>query len=180
MNLEFSKNYFELFEVPLGFEVDSAALAQTFRDLQSQLHPDRFATADEKQRRLSVQGASWVNEAYQTLKDPMRRARYLLELQGVEFNDETETSSDPEFLMEQMEMREALGEVRESDDAWAALDEVTERIGRQDRALTEAFTRAFDTGDNAAAKEAVLKMKFFRRLQEEVERLEAALEDELA
>ena len=180
MELDFSQNYFELFGLPVGFDVDAAALVATFRDLQSQLHPDRFATADEKQRRLSVQGASWVNEAFQTLKDPMRRARYLLELRGVAFNDETETSSDPEFLMEQMELREALGEVREAPDAWAALDEIGDRIRAHDRALTDSFRTAFAAGDDAAAKNAVLKMKFFRRLQEELERLEAELEDELA
>ncbi|MDX5334430.1 MAG: Fe-S protein assembly co-chaperone HscB [Gammaproteobacteria bacterium] len=179
MNIDFSQNHFALFGLPVGFEVDAAALADSYRSLQAQLHPDRFATADDKQRRLSVQGASWVNEAYQTLKDPMRRARYLLELEGVSFNDETETSSDPEFLMEQMALREALGEVREAADPMAALDTVGDRIQALDRALTAEFERAHAAGDLAAAKEAVLKMKFFRRLREEVERLEAELEDEL-
>lgn len=180
MNIDFSQNHFALFGLPVGFEVDTGLLAERFRALQAQLHPDRFATADDQQRRLSVQGASWVNEAYQTLKDPMRRARYLLELEGVSFNDETETSSDPEFLMEQMALREALGEVREAADPMAALDTVGDRIQALDRALTAEFERAHAAGDLAAAKEAVLKMKFFRRLREEVERLEAELEDELS
>ncbi|HDP88921.1 MAG TPA: Fe-S protein assembly co-chaperone HscB [Thioalkalivibrio sp.] len=180
MNLDFSQNHFELFGLPVGFEVDAGALADSYRALQAQLHPDRFATADDKQRRLSVQGASWVNEAYQTLKDPMRRARYLLELRGVTFNDESETSSDPGFLMEQMELREALGEVREAADPMAALDEVGDRILALDRALTDGFEQAYAGDDLMAAKDAVLKMKFFRRLREEVERLEAELEDELA
>ena len=180
MELDFNQNYFELFGLPAAFDVDSAMLAERFRELQAKFHPDRFATADERARRLSVQGASLVNEAYSTLKDPMSRARYLLVLQGVAFNDETETSSDPAFLMDQMELREALSEVREQNDPWAALDQVADDIKARDRALTDQFRAAFDAGTFDAAKDAVLKMRFFRRLREEVERLEAELEDELA
>ena len=82
--------------------------------------------------------------------------------------------------MEQMELREALGEVRGADDPWAALDNVGDRIRAQDRALMDAFQAAFDSADIETAKDAVLKMKFYRRLQEELERLEGELEDELA
>ncbi|HKJ76321.1 MAG TPA: Fe-S protein assembly co-chaperone HscB, partial [Gammaproteobacteria bacterium] len=76
MQADFSQNYFELFGLPEGFEVDSETLSLRYRDLQRALHPDRFAGASDRERRLSVQQTARVNEAYRTLKDPLARARY--------------------------------------------------------------------------------------------------------
>lgn len=179
MRLDLRQNYFELFGLPEGYRIDSAALAERFRELQFQLHPDRYANATETERRLSVQGAAFVNEALATLKDPYRRARYLLTLRGVTFDDERETSSDPEFLMEQMELREALGEAREHDDPFARVAGLRADIRARREALEAEFVRGFEAGDLEAAKRDVLKMRFYDRLLEEAARLEERLEDEL-
>ena len=78
-----------------------------------------------------MQQATQINEGYQTLKDPLRRGRYLLELGGYQFDDEHRTTSDAAFLMEQMELRELLSEVREAEDAFAALGKIMDRIDGQ-------------------------------------------------
>jgi len=85
--MDSGRNHFELFGLPVAFEVDMTRLAETYRELQRALHPDRFANASDRERRLSVQQAARVNEAYQILRSPLRRARYLLELRGVEFDE---------------------------------------------------------------------------------------------
>ena len=178
MQLDFSQNYFELFGLPESFSIDTTALAERFRQLQSQLHPDRYASASDQERRLSVQGAALVNEASETLKDPLKRARYLLTLRGVEF-DEKETSSDPEFLMEQMELREALAEVRQQGDPLSALDRMSDDIRSRNQALVEGFQRQFESGELQGAKETVVKLRFFRRLLDEVAHIEEQLEDDV-
>jgi molecular chaperone HscB len=124
-----------------------------------------------------------INEGYETLKDPLKRGRYLLELAGHRFDDEKHTTSDPEFLMEQMELREALGDVRAAADAFAELGRIMDRITAASDALTADLREQFARADPARQEAALItltKMQFFRRLQEEVQELESALEDEIA
>src|SRR5437660_915259 len=106
MNL--NQDHFELFGLPARFAVDAAALELRYRELQREVHPDRFAAAPELERRASMQLATRVNEAYQTLKSPLRRAVYILRLRGVDPEFETNTAMPPEFLMEQMSWRERI------------------------------------------------------------------------
>lgn len=178
MHLDFGKNYFELFDLPLGFELDKEALSQRFRTMQSRFHPDRYAAAGDQERRLSVQSASLINEAFDTLKDPLKRARYLLTLKGVAFNDERETSSDPVFLMQQIELREALDKVRGHDEPWDELERVAQQIRQSEAALLRSFEASYREDDLVQAKDAVLKIRFYVRLLEEVVRLEEHLESE--
>ena len=110
--METTQNFFELFGLPVSFEVDIQQLSERYRDLQRAVHPDKFANASDRERRLAVEKAAQINEAFQTLKSPMNRARYMLEIRGVDFDNERDTHLDPMFLMEQMELREALGEER--------------------------------------------------------------------
>ncbi|MEW8342297.1 MAG: Fe-S protein assembly co-chaperone HscB, partial [Candidatus Thiodiazotropha taylori] len=93
--------------------MDASSLADRYRDLQRVVHPDRYANGTEQERRLSVQGASLINEAFETLKDPVARAAYLLSLHGVEMDAQNESTQDMEFLMQQMELREELESLRE-------------------------------------------------------------------
>ena len=122
------QNHFELFGLPLSFEVDQQQLAERYRSLQRTVHPDRFANASDQERRLSVQRAAQINEALQTLKSPIQRARYMLELRGVEFDEQRDTAIDPLFLMEQMELREALAEIPNSADALGKLGRLQDDI----------------------------------------------------
>ncbi|MES9845310.1 MAG: Fe-S protein assembly co-chaperone HscB, partial [Candidatus Sedimenticola sp. 6PFRAG5] len=82
--LDFSKNYFELFGLPAGYIIDAEQLSGRYRELQRVVHPDRYANASDQERRLSMQGATRINEAFDTLKDPIQRARYLLSLNGID------------------------------------------------------------------------------------------------
>ena len=119
--VDFSKNYFELFGLPVGFRLDKAALSERYRELQRVVHPDRFASGSDQERRISLQQATLVNEAFESLKDPLKRAQYLLQLNGIH-DEGRETTKDTAFLMEQMELREALAEARHQADPHAALD----------------------------------------------------------
>src|SRR5258708_40255863 len=108
MTVNLNQNHFELFGLPARFAVDAAALEARYHELQREVHPDRFAAASEAKRRVSMQLATRVNEAYQTLKSPLRRAVYILQLRGVDPKVETNTAMPSEFLMEQMSWRDRI------------------------------------------------------------------------
>src|SRR5947208_14405041 len=107
-------SHFELFGLAPVFGLDKEVLEKAYRDIQSQVHPDRFAHAGDAERRASLQWTTRVNEAFQVLKNPVKRARHLLELQGVDVAFETNTAMPPEFLMQQMELREKLEEAKDA------------------------------------------------------------------
>ena len=119
MNLK--ENHFEIFGVAAKFDVDLPALENRYRELQREVHPDRFASASQAEQRVSMQLATRVNEAYRTLKSPLARAAYLLRLHGIDPEFETNTAMPAEFLGEQLELREALEE--------AVADNDVERLG---------------------------------------------------
>jgi molecular chaperone HscB len=180
--LDFSSNYFELFGLPQTYQVDPTALAERYRELQRVIHPDRFAHASDREKRLSMQGAAHINQAYQTLKDPIGRARYLLSLHGIDIEGQSRTHRDPEFLMEQMELREELESVRHSADPTATLDALIGRIDGQMRALVAKLAVQLETHEVAhleEARELVLKMQFIHKLRQEAEGLEAQLDEAL-
>src|SRR5512134_1475347 len=102
------QSHFELFGLPAAFSVDGEALERSYRQIQSRVHPDRFAHAGDAERRASLQWTTRVNEAYRTLKDPVQRAKHLLELHGVDVAFETDTQMPTDFLMQQLELREEL------------------------------------------------------------------------
>ena len=99
---------FALFALPRRFAQDGAALGERWKDLQRQAHPDRFASQGAAAQRVAMQWSVRINEAYQRLKDPLRRAAYLCELRGAPINAENNTAMPTEFLMAQMQWREAL------------------------------------------------------------------------
>jgi molecular chaperone HscB len=183
MAADLSSSYFQLFGLPRDFGIDTAQLDSRYRELQRIVHPDRYVNASDQERRLAMQQATRINEGYQTLKDPLRRGRYLLELGGFVFSDQHHTTRDPEFLIRQMELREALGAVKSAGDPLAVLAGLIHGISDDFAALTGELQVQFtggDCSDPQAAADTLMKMQFFRRLQEEALELEAALEDELA
>ncbi len=178
--LDFSKNYFELFGLPVGFVVDMDAIAERYRELQRVVHPDRFANASDQEKRLSMQGATLVNEAYQTLRDPLKRAIYLLSLHGVDIDVEKETTHDTAFLMEQLALREELEQAVSAADPYAVVGELMDRIGLQIKSLLAQMAIHFEspTPENLdAARELVRKMQFLQKLYSEAEAAEARLDD---
>lgn len=181
--LDFSKNYFELFGLPVGFEIDGNELAQRYRDLQRAVHPDRYAAASDYERRLSLQGASQVNEAYKTLKDPLLRTHYLLGLKGVAVEEGSAHMADATFLMEQMEWREELAETKQHSDPFAALRNLTglmQRIEVRIQALLDDIAGCFDRDTPQSLAEAhdiLNKLRFLERLRFQAEELEAEFDD---
>lgn len=175
---DLSSSFFELFSLPESYSVDRSALSERYRDLQRAVHPDKFASASDAERRLSMQIATRVNEGFRTLKDPLARARYLLELKGVELND-TDTRLDGSFLMQQIELRERMEAVPGAADAEQRLQQLTGDIQKLERQLIAALGDLFDDGSEDALQQArnvSRKLQFFHRLGEEL----AQLDDELA
>lgn len=175
MQADPGKNYFELFGLPARFDLDAADLASRYRDLQRRFHPDRFAAAPGPERRLSVQMTAQINAAYQTLRDDVARGRYLLGLQGINTDEETDTRMDPAFLMEQLELREELDEARQGDDRPARLAGLRERVERLQAAKTGLLRACFAEDSDVArqrARELVREMQFLQKLANEIEALE--------
>jgi molecular chaperone HscB len=180
--LDYSKNYFDLFGLPISYIVDGNALYERYRDLQRVVHPDRFANASEQERRLSVQSAALINEAFEILKDPIARAGYLLSLHGVEMDALNESTQDMAFLMQQMELREELEEVRAQADPYQAIIDLRGRINKQINTLVAQLAVFFETPTQEQLQDAcevLRKMRFLQKLHTEAERVEAELEDEL-
>jgi len=146
--------------------VDPAALERGYREIQSRIHPDRFAASGEAERRASMQWTTRVNEAYRTLRSPVQRAKYLLELNGVDVAFETNTQMPTEFLMRQLELREALAQAKDP----AALDRLREDVAREQASLADRIGELIDARQafEAAAGE-VRKLMFLQRLGEEIE-----------
>ncbi len=165
MNL--NQNHFDLFNLPRTFAVDAAVLDARYRELQREVHPDRFATASDAERRLSMQMATQVNEAYRTLKAPLPRARYLLELGGVDVAAETSITMPADFLMEQMEWREGLEEARRLGDA-CGLIRMDIDLKRDMDAAYATLARQFERGETVAAAMLVRKLMFLDRLNGEI------------
>ncbi|MCU7960267.1 MAG: Fe-S protein assembly co-chaperone HscB [gamma proteobacterium symbiont of Bathyaustriella thionipta] len=178
--LDFSQNYFEMLSLPLSYDVDLNRLAQHYRNLQRVVHPDRFASASEQEKRLSMQAVTLLNEAYSVLKDPLKRAFYLLQLKGIHSGAEHKTSGDAAFLMQQMELREKLESIHDTPDAWADLSSLMNEIESLFAALSDEFKALMAEPDEEKlqqAEQVVLKMQFVDKLRHEAEETEAKLEN---
>ncbi len=179
-----TQTHFELFDLPVSFDIDQQQLAQRYREMQKAVHPDRFAGASDHERRISVEKAARINDAFQVLKSPQRRARYMLELLGVSFDDEKDTAVDPAFLMEQIELREALGELGNSSEALHELTRIMQDINRRiDSVMKEVadyFQREeLNDDEKNSIKSLIHKMQFLNKLQQEAEFQEEKLLDQL-
>jgi len=178
--LDLKQNYFEAFDLEVAFQVDRQQLQEKQQALLAEFHPDRYVNASEQEKRLSVQQASWLNEAGQTLLNPVRRARYMLEINGVELNDESETTSDTAFLMEQLELREELDNCRNADDPLAQCDNIALKLQTRARQFADEFVQYFNAGTLEEARVVSRKMQFIHRIQEQLMDLQFELEEEFA
>ena len=162
------KNHFELLGLPLAYAVDPARLESGYRQLQTQVHPDRFAAATEAERRVAMQWAARANEAYRTLKDPVDRARYLLSLKGFDTGEESNTAMPPDFLMQQMEWREAVAEASGEGDA-ERLTALRDDLRYERAAMLLQLERAIDASNYDAGCSLVRKLRFIEKLDEEID-----------
>ena len=162
--LDFARNHFELFGLPARYALDVQALDDAYRALQRLVHPDRHATSDDASRRLALQAAARVNEAYRTLGDPVERARYLLSLRGVDAFDETDPTLAPGFLERQLERRERAAQAGDDRDE-AALDALLDEVRAEAATAQAALGRLLDADvPSAAARARLRELKFLDKL----------------
>ena len=164
MNLHYSD--FELFGLPQRFAQERSDIDARWKDLQREAHPDRFAAQGATAQRAALQWSVRINEAYQRLKDPLKRAAYLCELLGAPINAEKNTSMPPEFLMEQMEWREALDEAQSGEE----LEELSDRVMARRRELLARVQQLLDLeADAPAAVQQVRALMFIERFAHSIE-----------
>ena len=164
MNLQSTD--FELFGVPERFAQDRAALDARWKELQGEAHPDRFASQGAAAQRVALQWSVRINEAYQRLKDPLRRAAYLCERHGAPVDAENNTAMPAEFLMRQMEWREALDDVT----GLPALDSLSDEVQAERQRTLELLAQRLDAEhDYAAAAQLVRALMFIARFASDIE-----------
>lgn len=161
-------NYFELYNLPEQFEIDLGKLKQHYQTLQKLTHPDRFASASEQQKRMVLTKNAQISDAYSVLQSPISRGEHLLEIRGVELASEQDTVGDVEFLMAQMEWREAL----EDADSIAALEQLLgdnqDVLLKQENMISQLLSNNSEQ-DNQSAAQELRKMKFMIKLASEID-----------
>lgn len=175
--IDFSRNHFELFGLPARYRIDAGALERAYRELQSAVHPDRFASAGDTEKRLALQASARVNEAYRALRDPVVRAEYLLRLRGVDATSETDTRLPVAFLTRQLERREAADEASAEGDA-RALAKLIDEVRGDAADLAVEVERALDGDDAEAARMPVRELRFLAKVADDLEALAATEVDE--
>jgi len=175
--MDFKADHFVLFGIKPTFRLDLSDLDSRYRDIQAQVHPDRFAHAGEAERRLSMQWATHANEAYQTLKKPLERAKYMLHLAGHDIQAENNTAMPADFLMEQMEWREAVMEARGGGDHHE-LERLHNRLRSDIKSRYEELGLLLDdVGDFTLVTDRVRRLMFLEKLLHEIDDALASLEE---
>ena len=172
-------NYFDLFSLPLSFDVDQKQLKKRFRALQRSYHPDRYASATASERRLAAQFSAHINTAHTTLENPTLRAEHMLGVVGIDADTSTTTIRDPEFLMRQMELREQFDDAVQAGNL-EQLQSLAEEVGVQYLQCQTAFSMQIASrlpgGEqpvNGASDDDILmnyysKLQFFEKLHTEI------------
>lgn len=171
-----SQNFFTLFGIPLSSEVDTVLLEQKYKQLQAQLHPDRHVSASDSSKLAVVQQASIINDAYATLKEPLRRAEHLLQLKGIDTNSYTQVGLDKDFLLAQLKLREKLEEMQTQANP-EALEAMRHQMEQELASKWNEFSARFDDDDFQAAYQAFRELQFLHKLVEEIREAEDRLLD---
>lgn len=172
------QTHFEWFSIPCNFDVDLQALRSSYLDLQKQLHPDQSAGQADLDQNQAIRLNTQLNDAYDRLRDPVKRAIYLLELEGIEYDPDRQTQDDPVYLMQQLETRENLAELDTGDadiDAEFAKIRAVARDQLEEHSL--AFQTAYAAKDWQAAASAIGRMMFAEKLNRDVNEREEELLD---
>ncbi len=178
MSLSKNRNHFELFQLPVEYRVDVSRLDQRFRELQACVHPDKVAHQGETEKRLALQWSTRVNEAFQILRNPLDRARYMVSLQGIDCDEESRTTMPPEFLLEQIEWRSELQEARTLRDM-DRMGQLEHRLGQEMKILRDLLSSLLDgTPNYPAAAEVIRQLAFLDKLDRDMNQALAELEDD--
>ena len=177
-SVDLTRNFFEVFDIPVSFNIELTDLAEKYRVLQHAVHPDKYASGTAQERLLSVQQSAYVNEAYQTLKQPLARAKYMLLLQGHDVDSNNSTVMAPEFLMQQMELRESLADAKNSASPVDELTKVAGEVSQSTKTLITDIALLFEAGDSSKLEvigDYVRRLQFMIKLGDEVQLLEEDL-----
>ena len=170
-------NPFALFDLPVAFQVDSALLNERYLALQKSLHPDNFSAASAQEQRLAIQKSAEINDALRILKDPITRADSIIAINtGETENPEEKSNNDIDFLMQQMEWRETLENIENRKDT----DELTafaQEINQIRHAILCELSTALDAQHWDIARAITDKLRFIKKLQAEIVRVEETLLD---
>lgn len=165
-------NPFALFELPVQFQVDFAGLSARYLALQKSLHPDNFSASSAQEQRLAVQKSAEINDALQILKNPILRAEAIIHFHTGEQQDvEQKSTRDMSFLMQQMEWRETLENI-ESTQNEAELADFSQNIRQEEKAILAELEMALDNQQWTEALAINDKLRFIKKLQVEIERVE--------
>ena len=174
--MDFLADYYALLGLPRRFRLDGALLDKRYREIQAQVHPDKFVQAGDAERRVSLQWATRVNEAYQTLKKPLSRAQYVLSLAGHGVDAANNTAMSSEFLIEQMEWREAVAEARLAREQ-GELEQLHYRVKQRMSSRYEQLAELIDDQqDYVQAADRVRRLMFLEKLLFDIDEAMAALE----
>lgn len=164
-------DYFTLFGLPIRYLVDASLLTSRFHDLQRQFHPDYFACRTEGERLIALQQATTINQAYQALKHPLKRAEYMLSLYGFDLVNERHTLRDTAFLIEQLELREELNAIERKAEAESLLAEFDMRLNYTIKQRSALMVKQLNNERWSEAADTVRKLRFSDKLQQQVEQL---------
>ena len=139
-------------------------------ELQKTSHPDRYVGSSDQEQRLAVQWAMQINEAYQNLKDPLKRAIYLLKQSGVELVENPQMN--PAFLFKQIELREEIDSIEDDSEGAEQLDQLIQSISQQIAELQQQFVTAYEADDLSQAQQGIYEMQFMAKLQKSARQME--------
>lgn len=164
-------NYFVLFQLPIKLPIDSGQLTVNYQQLQRQYHPDNFAQATDNEKVAIIQKSAMINDGYQTLKNPLKAAEYLLSLQGVDVAIEQNIIHDADFLMEQFSLREKLDDI-ESQNNIELLDDFHSEISQREKQVYQQLLGDISQQNWQAALNQIYKIRYLARLIEQIEKLQ--------
>ena len=164
-------NYFELFQLPIKLPIDNGQLTVNYQQLQRQYHPDNFAQVADNEKVAIIQTSAMINDGYQTLKNPIKAAEYLLSLQGFDVATEQNIIHDADFLMEQFSLREKLDDI-ESQNNLDLLDNFYSEISERKKQVYQQLLDYISKQDWQTALNQIYKIRYLARLIEQIEKLQ--------
>ena len=163
------KNFFEFFGLPTSFDVDLDSLSEKYHELQKEFHPDATSLETEVEKMRSVQFTSFVNEAYNTLKSPIKRAGYFLTTQGFDIENVSQSELDMDLLLEQMQLREKLAELPKDDTAMPVLEKLKQDVKQKLLIQQSSFADDARSEKYISAKKTFHELQFLYKLLSEIE-----------
>ena len=164
-----NKNYFELFDLPETYDLDVDRLTAQYHMLQLNYHPDKHSSASEKEKMSAQLSSSYINDAYETLNSPLKRAAYILAIKGKDTEIVDQSDLSMEVLVEQMELRESLGDLPKDETALQALEELKSNVQRKVNVKQVKFAKEIESDELSAAKKTFHELQFFSKLLAEIE-----------